>query len=143
MDAETIRQLVGSFISVGILVLIGLIVRWALVARKDVPRLIALLPSDVQKILNDAAKYASEFIEQMDIHGELKAKGEEKLNLAVDYAVQYIEGVFKSNGFEINIDENEIKKAIQKYVWENPQLFPSDNSNTATLAGENSGRNNT
>lgn len=101
--------------------------------RKNLPTYLGMLPSDLQKALHDAAKFGSEFVEQMDRNGELtkfltnelKPKAQVKLNLAVEVAVKYIEGVFVKNGFPIDIDEKALEDIIQKHVWENPALFPT------------------
>lgn len=127
-----VSQIIGLVLS-GIFILVVSVGVWALVnGKKELPHLFALLPADIQKILQDAAKFASEFVEQMDKHGEIdilvteyKTKAQVKLDLAVDYAVEYLEKIFLDNGYAIDIDQEQIKKFIQKYVWENPELFPS------------------
>lgn len=100
--------------------------------RKDIPHIISLLPADLQKIVNDAAAFGSELVEQMDKQGQLtallndlKPKAEQKMDLAIDYAVQYVEGIFAKNGFPVDIDQEALKAVIQKYVWDNPDLFTS------------------
>jgi hypothetical protein len=125
-------QIISIVLSGVFVLLFGLLVRGIVATKKEIPHVFSLLPADVQKIIQDAAKFAAEFVEQMDKHGEidalvddLKTKGQVKLNLAVDYAIQYLEKLFLDNGFTIDIDQEQIKKFIQKYVWENPDLFPS------------------
>lgn len=105
--------------------------------KNELPTLKTMLPTEIQRVLEEAAKFGSEFVEQMDKNGALteylkglKSKSEVKLDLAVDYAVQYIEGLFAKNGFDIDIDQEALKALIQKYVWDNPDLFPSNGEAT-------------
>lgn len=128
----TIANIIGLALSTGSVILVGLLVAVIAQKRKEIPNIIATLPKDIKKIIEDAAKFASEYVELMDKNGqltqylnELKAKGQVKLDLAVDYAVEYIENLFIKNGLNVDIDQESIKKAIQKYVWENPEIFPS------------------
>lgn len=98
---------------------------------------INVLPA-LYPFVEEAIKWAANKVEELDKSGELakfidlyKNKGEEKLNLAVDYAVGYIEvnvnrflqglGI----GLTIAVPSDFIKDIIQRYVWENPNLFPS------------------
>lgn len=137
MDTQ-LTALINTAISIVFITILGIGVNAYVQARKNMPSVIALLPADIQKILQDAAKFGSEFVEQMDAHGELtkyltglKSKAQIKMDLAIDYAVQYIEGILAKNGFVIDIDQDALKVLIQKYVWDNPQLFPSgDNKPT-------------
>lgn len=99
--------------------------------------LVDLLPK-LHPIIQDAIKFAALFVEKLDRDGvlsewvgEIREKGEQKLNLAVDIAVEkaeeMLEAWFASIGLTVNIDipEQVIKDLIQKYVLENPELFPS------------------
>lgn len=134
----------AQIISLAISALFVLIVGWGVLklsqGKQALPTAIKLLPADVQKIIADAAAFGSELVEQMDKNGQLtallndlKPKAEQKMNLAIDYAVEYMEGIFAKNGFPVDIDQEALKQVIQKYVWDNPNIFPSSQKNTTPL----------
>lgn len=134
-----VAAIVGLAIVTGFTVLVAFLVSRITSLKTEVPKLVAMLPSDLQKLVQDAADFGSMFVEQMDKNGELskalndlKPQAEQKLDLAVDYAVQYLEGIFQKSGFPVDVDQDALKAVIQKYVWDNPSLFPS-NSDAPTI----------
>lgn len=108
------------FIGMALTALLGFLVAKVIEIKANLPHYISLLPKDIQNIVEAAAKFGSEYVEKLDENGQLKIKGEEKLNMAVDFAVNYVEGLIG-----VDIDQELIKNLIQKYVFDNPQLFPS------------------
>lgn len=106
--------------------------------RQAIPELVkAILPDQLELFIAEAVKYAALFVERVDTEGnlgqffdEIKDKGQQKLELAVDVAAeraeQYIEMFFRERGIEVDIEipEEFLKDVIQRYVWENPSLFP-------------------
>ncbi len=120
---------------VAILALSLLLVR----SKQAVPQVLhAILPDQLEIFIAEAAKYAALFVEKVDTEGrlgqffdEVKDKGQQKLELAVDVASEriesYIEAFFLARGVNVDIDipEEFIKDIIQRYVWENPDLFPN------------------
>lgn len=128
-DLSGVLLLIASLVIGGILV-------WII---KQVPEIYLKLRSirttgiaEVDQLLQSAIDFATKLVEGMDQRGELdqalielKGKARIKLDLAVDFAVEYIEGILAQAGVPLNIDEELIKKAIQKYVWDNPEIFPS------------------
>lgn len=132
----------STFINLLIVGVIGLVVFGfgALLVRSKTaaPELVsALLPDEVELLIKQAVQYATLFVEQADVDGnlgqffdEIKDKGQQKLELAIDVASErleaYLDMFFAERGIDLHIDIPEafIKDAIQKYVWENPQLFP-------------------
>jgi hypothetical protein len=126
------ENLIALIIVTAVGLALGFLVAKFIEFRNNVPALIKTLPLEVQKIVEDAVKFGSEFVELLDAKGELTkyigevlVKSRAKLDLATDFAVEYVENILKQSGLEVDIDEEEIKKLIQKYVWENPDLFPS------------------
>lgn len=90
--------------------------------------------AELDALLNSAIDFATKLVEGMDERGQLdqllidlKSKGQVKLDMAVDLAVEYLENMLKQSGINYNIPEETIKKAIQKYVWDNPDIFPRKN----------------
>lgn len=132
MDAPTTQLVLGLVSTAVFFIFLVWIFKRVFNLKLEQPKIFALLPADLQKAILDAAKFGSEFVEKMDKNGDLtayldglKSKSEVKLNLAVDYAVQYINGVLKTNGIDITVDPAIIKLIIQKYVYDNPDIFPS------------------
>ena len=126
--------LVIAGIAINTLLVVGIayLARKYVLLKTSLPDTIALLPEDIRRLLEGVAKFASEFVEKMDENGQLqpllddlKSKSETKLNLAIDIASKRLEDLFKENGFNLDINEEQIKQAIQKYVWDNPDIFPS------------------
>lgn len=133
----------SAFVDVAIAGVIGLVIFGigALLVRSKtaVPQLIAnILPDEVEMLIKQAVQYATLFVEQADVDGNLSQffddiqdKGQQKLELAIDLASErieaYLDMFFAERGIDLHIDipEEFIKDAIQKYVWENPQLFPT------------------
>jgi hypothetical protein len=117
-----------------IMIPIGLGILYFLVKRliENPTGIYAIFPS-IQPMLEIAIKFAANQVEYLEKSGELagfidpyKDKGEEKLRLAVDLAVQYLEKyLLDTFGLTIDLPESLIKDAIQVYVWNNPDLFPS------------------
>lgn len=91
-----------------------------------------LFPS-IQGVLELAIMFAANQVEYLEKTSQLsnfinphKDKGEEKLNLAVDIATQKLEKYLMDIlGLSVDLPEQFVKDAIQRYVWENPDLFPS------------------
>lgn len=98
--------------------------------------------AEIDQVLKSAIDFATKFVENLDQRGlldeallQLKDKGRVKLDLATDEAVKYIENVLRQSGIEVDIDEELIKKTIQQYVWDNPDLFPSKGTETKNIIG--------
>lgn len=139
MDNLSVSTLINLLI-VGVVGLVVIGISVLLVRSKTaVPELIAaILPDEVEMLIKQAVQYATLFVEQADVDGNLSQffddiqdKGQQKLELAIDLASErveaYLDMFFAERGIDIDIDipEEFIKDAIQKYVWENPQLFPT------------------
>lgn len=132
MDSITINQLTSAVFTAATIAGVAIFAYYVTRVKQNPKQAFSFLPNEVQKILWDASKYASEFVELMDKNGAIRKelltvlhdKGQYKLNLAVDLASKYIESLFPG----LDINEDQIKDAIQKYVWENPDLFPSSKS---------------
>ena len=107
--------------------------------KQEAPELLQkILPDQLELFIAQAAKYAALFVERVDTEGhldqffdEIKDKSQQKLELAIDVASErlesYIELFFLQRGITVDIDvpEEFIKDVIQRYVWENPDLFPA------------------
>lgn len=107
--------------------------------KNDVPRLTQSLLERMPSFIQEAAKYAALFIERLDEEGRLNEiiseyadKADAKLDAATDIAVvkveEWIAELLLRLGITdvvVDIPEQTIKDYIQKYVWENPDLFPS------------------
>lgn len=132
---------------IGVMLFIGLAVLWYLVRNRDaVPQFVLdILPDDIEFLISQAAQYAALFVEKVDTEGhlnlffeEIKDKSAQKLDLAVEVASErleeYINRFFNERGIELNVDipEEFIKDVIQRYVWQNPDLFPSRNKELTT-----------
>ena len=128
------------FTYVGIALFVGLTVLWYYLRNRDaVPdAILELIPDQIEYYIEQAVQYAALFVERVDEQGhlgqffdEIKNKSEQKLELAVDVAVErletYINELFVQKGIDVVIDipESFIKDVIQRYVWQNPDLFPS------------------
>lgn len=106
--------------------------------KNDVPRLTQSLLERMPTFIQEAAKYAALFIEKMDENGQLQNligeyanKADAKLDSATDIAVAKVEDWIQEllerlniHDVVVDIPEQTIKDYIQKYVWENPDLFP-------------------
>lgn len=128
------------FTYVGIALFVGLTVLWYYLRNRNaVPdAILELIPDQIEYYIEQAVQYAALFVERVDEQGhlsqffdEIKNKSEQKLELAVDVAVErletYINELFVQKGIDVVIDipESFIKDVIQRYVWQNPDLFPS------------------
>lgn len=128
------------FTYIGIAVFVGLTVLWYYLRNRDaVPdAILELIPDQIEYYIEQAVQYAALFVERVDEQGhlgqffdEIKNKSAQKLELAVDVAVErletYINELFVQKGIDVVIDipESFIKDVIQRYVWQNPDLFPS------------------
>jgi uncharacterized protein YneF (UPF0154 family) len=116
----------------------GLFIRQVAKYVRETPDLkLNILPA-LYPFVEEAIRWAANKVEELDKSGELEAlidpykeKGRQKLSLAVDYAVGYIEvnvnRFLKGIGLDINLElpRDFIEDIIQRYVWENPSLFPS------------------
>lgn len=124
----------------GVFALIVLAVVWYFLRNREaVPEFILdILPDDIEFLISQAVQYATLFVEKVDQEGhlgqffdEIKNKSEQKLELAVDVAAErledYINTFFIERGIDVTVDipEGFIKDVIQRYVWQNPDLFPS------------------
>lgn len=128
MDAESLALILGALVVflLGVLYFVQRLLVVPIAEGTD----ILWMPDPVE----DAIRYAANYIEQLDRTGafdDLKDKGEEKLATAVDVAVQKLEQWAADAGFNINIPEDTLKDLIQRYVWENPDLFPTRGDNGA------------
>ena len=128
------------FTYIGIAIFVGLTVLWYYLRNRDaVPdAILELIPDQIEYYIEQAVQYAALFVERVDQEGhlgqffdEIKNKSEQKLELAVDVAVErletYINELFVQKGIDVVIDipESFINDVIQRYVWQNPDLFPS------------------
>jgi hypothetical protein len=112
-------------------------------SKRELPELVwSILPDDIEMLIKQAVQYATLFVEKVDTEGnlgqffdEVKDKGQQKLELAIEVASErlevYLEMFFKERGIAIDVDipEEFLKDVIQKYVWENPALFPAKAKN--------------
>lgn len=118
--------------------------------KQEAPELLQkILPDQLELFIAQAAKYAALFVERVDTEGhldqffdEIKDKGQQKLELAIDVASErlenYIELFFLERGITVDIDvpEEFIKDVIQRYVWENPDLFPAKSKQEVPAVSE-------
>lgn len=128
MEAESLALILGALVVflLGVLYFVQRVLVVPIAEGTD----ILWMPDPVE----DAIRYAANYVEQLDRAGafdDLKEKGKEKLATAVDVAAQKLEQWAADAGFNINIPESTIKDLIQRYVWENPDLFPTRGDNGA------------
>lgn len=136
---------------VGIALFVGVAVLWYWARNREaVPQFILdILPDQLEFLIMQAVQYATLFVEKVDTEGhldqffdEIKDKSAQKLELAVDVASErleeYITAFFLERGIELNVDipEGFIKDVIQRYVWQNPNLFPSRGKELTDDAGQ-------
>lgn len=129
MDIQTI---IVSLIGLGFVTLLVFAISQIPVIYKKLRAIKTTGVAELDILVNSAIDFATKLVEGMDARDqldklliELKGKSQVKLDMAVDLAVKYLEDMLKQSGIEYNIPEDTIKQAIQKYIWDNPDIFPS------------------
>lgn len=145
LNLESILAIVVA-IALGVF---GLFVRQVAKYIRETPNLqLNILPA-LYPFVEEAIKWAANKVEELDKSGELagfidpyKEKGKQKMSLAIDYAVGYIEvnvnRFLDSIGLDISLTlpRDFIEDIIQRYVWENPSLFPTSKVPAVTVTAQ-------
>lgn len=128
MEGEVLALVIGGIFVLLLLIILGG-VRTIINRLNDAEQSldISWLPDPVE----DAIRYAANYVEQLDKEGAFDSfysKADEKLDAAIEEAVRRLEEWSADLGVNIDIPETVLNDLIQRYVWENPDLFPSRGS---------------
>lgn len=90
-----------------------------------------ILPDEVEAVLEDAVRTATTYIEALDrdgrlteLVGEITDKAKQKLYTAVKLVIEWSElRIEETTGIHIDIPEDQVIALIERYIFENPELF--------------------
>lgn len=90
-----------------------------------------VLPDEVEAVLDDAVRTATAYIEALDrdgrlteLVGEITDKAKQKLYAAVEMVIEWTETrIEETTGVHIDIPEDQVIALIERYIFENPDLF--------------------
>lgn len=139
MEYQPLDIILDHAVTIGVIVFsaIVLAVVAALVNLRRNPQQVeatirALLPDELERIVESAVHTATMFVERLDLEDELQDwledvvdKSEAKLVLAIELAAEQIEARVRAvTGRTIDIPEDTLIALVRNHVFENPDLFP-------------------
>lgn len=86
----------------------------------------ATQPENVRKLIEWAVMTAAEFVEKLELSGQLEDYARSKKNLALDYAKQLLLAV------GLDVDLSVLDAALESILFRNPQKFPSGSNQQPT-----------
>jgi hypothetical protein len=130
-----------SFLAI-VLVVIGIIVVgvWVRSNRKAVEDLRQRItdavytnqPEDIRNLIDEAVEIGADWAESIDLDGQLRklygdfaTKGQAKLYAAIDAASEFLETELRVRGYNIDIPQEYLKVAIQTFVFNNRDFYPT------------------
>lgn len=144
MEYQPLDIIFDHVVTIGVIIFSGIVLATVavLVNIKKNPEQLestirALLPDELERIIEFAVKNATLFVERLDLEDELEQwvgevldKSEAKLEMAIRLASEQIETQVKAvTGRSITIPVDTLITIVRNYVFDNPDLFPRRRKN--------------